>query len=38
MWLPNVCKNQFMKDNERQIIKILATISAVLSVYYGFLG
>ena len=38
MWLPNVCKNQFMKDNERQIIKILAIISAVLSVCYVFLG
>ena len=38
MWLPNVCKNQLMKDNERQIIKILATISAVLSVCYVFLG
>ena len=37
MWLPNECKNQFMKDNERQIIKILATISAVLSVCYSFL-
>ena len=38
MWLPNVCKNQLMKDNERQIVKILATISAVLSVCYVFLG
>ena len=38
MWLPNVCKNQLMKDNERQIIKILSIISAVLSVCYAFLG
>ncbi len=38
MWLPNVYKNQLMKDNERQIIKILAIISAVLSVCNVFLG
>ena len=38
MWLPNGCKNQLMKASERQIIKILATISAVLTVCYVFLG
>jgi hypothetical protein len=36
MWLPNFLKNQFIKDNERKITRILAAISAVLSVYAAY--
>lgn len=36
MWLPNILKNQFIKNNERKITKILTIVSALLSLYYAF--
>jgi hypothetical protein len=36
MWLPNLLKNQFLKNNERQITKVLVTISAIVTICYAF--
>lgn len=36
IWLPDLLKNQFFKKNESKIIKLLVTISAIVTIYYAF--
>ncbi len=36
MWLPKLLKNQFLENNERQITKILVTVSTIVTIYYAF--
>lgn len=36
MWLPDLFKNQFLKNNERQITKALTFVSAIITIYYAF--
>lgn len=36
MWIPNSLKNQFMKQHDRTITKILSIITLILGLCYFF--